>query len=63
MRAASHHMVRHMISGLALITCREPVLISISNNLKNAFMAALRVRITHEQIYKNVFSIVLMNFP
>ena len=43
MRAASHHMVRHMISGLALITCREPVLISINNNLKNAFMAALRI--------------------
>ena len=57
MRAASHHMVRHMISGLALITCREPVLISINNNLKNAFMAALRVRITHEQIFLNIYSV------
>lgn len=43
MRAAAHHMVRHVISGLALVTSREPVLISISNNLKNAFMATLRI--------------------
>lgn len=43
MRAASHHMVRHMISGLALITCKEPVFISISNNLKTAFMTTLRI--------------------
>ncbi|XP_076110950.1 CCR4-NOT transcription complex subunit 1-like isoform X1 [Mytilus galloprovincialis] len=43
MRAAAHHMVRHMISGLALITSREPVLVNISNNLKSAFLSTLRI--------------------
>ncbi|KAL5022887.1 hypothetical protein ScPMuIL_002042 [Solemya velum] len=42
MRAAAHHMVRHMTAGMALITCREPLYITITNNLKNAFMATLR---------------------
>jgi len=42
MRAAAHHMVRSMTAGLALYTCREPLFMSISTNLKNAFMATLR---------------------
>ena len=44
MRAAAHHMVRFMTAGMALITCREPLLISINNNLRSNFLAALRVR-------------------
>lgn len=44
MRSAAHYMVRNITAGLALITCREPLFISINNNLKNAFMATLRVR-------------------
>ena len=43
MRAAAHHMVRNMTAGMALITCREPLLISINSNLKTAFLSALRV--------------------
>lgn len=43
MRAAAHHMVRFMTAGMALITCREPLLISINNNLRSNFQAALRV--------------------
>lgn len=42
MRAAAHHMVRSITSGLALYTCREPLFMSISTNLKNAFMSILR---------------------
>lgn len=42
MRAAAHHMVRFMTAGMALITCREPLLISINNNLRSNFQAALR---------------------
>ena len=45
MRAAAHHMVRFMTAGMALITCREPLLISISNNLRSNFLAALRVSV------------------
>lgn len=43
MRAAARHMVRFMTAGMALITCREPLLISINNNLRSNFLAALRV--------------------
>ncbi|KAL3860717.1 hypothetical protein ACJMK2_010802 [Sinanodonta woodiana] len=42
MRAAAHHMVRSLTAGLALYTCREPLYVTISTNLKNAFMATLR---------------------
>lgn len=42
MRAAAHHMVRFMTAGMALITCREPLLISINSNLRSNFLAALR---------------------
>ncbi|XP_060561916.1 CCR4-NOT transcription complex subunit 1-like [Ruditapes philippinarum] len=42
MRAAAHRMVRSMTSGLALYTCREPLYIAISTNLKNAFMTTIR---------------------
>ncbi len=36
-------MVRNMTAGMALITCREPLVALISNNLKSAFLSALRV--------------------
>ncbi|KAJ8302562.1 hypothetical protein KUTeg_018958 [Tegillarca granosa] len=42
MSAAAHHMIRNMTAGLSLITCREPLTISIQTNLKNAFMNSLR---------------------
>lgn len=44
MRVAAHHMMRNLTAGMAMITCREPLLVSIANNLKNSFAAALRVR-------------------
>ncbi|XP_077972852.1 CCR4-NOT transcription complex subunit 1-like [Styela clava] len=34
MRAAAHHMVRNLTAGMALITCREPLIQSITNYLK-----------------------------
>ncbi|XP_064641680.1 CCR4-NOT transcription complex subunit 1-like isoform X3 [Lineus longissimus] len=43
MRMAAHHMVRNMTAGMALITCREPLLISITTNLKTAFLQTFRV--------------------
>lgn len=42
MRTAAHSMVRFMTAGMALITCREPLNISINNNLRSTLMAALR---------------------
>ena len=43
MHLAAHHMVRHLTAGMAMITCREALLVSISNNLKTAFIASVRV--------------------
>ena len=37
MHLVAHHMVRHLTAGVALITCREPLLLSISTNLKATF--------------------------
>uniref|UniRef100_A0A8C4WXR9 CCR4-NOT transcription complex, subunit 1 n=1 Tax=Eptatretus burgeri TaxID=7764 RepID=A0A8C4WXR9_EPTBU len=42
MRAAAQHMMRNLTAGMAMITCREPLLLSITSNLKNNFLAALR---------------------
>uniref|UniRef100_G3UN31 CCR4-NOT transcription complex subunit 1 n=1 Tax=Loxodonta africana TaxID=9785 RepID=G3UN31_LOXAF len=44
MRIAAHHMMRNLTAGMAMITCREPLLMSISTNLKNSFASALRKR-------------------
>ncbi|KAG8224063.1 hypothetical protein J437_LFUL001140 [Ladona fulva] len=41
MRAAAHHMVRNLTAGMAMITCRDQVLVSINTNLKTAFITAL----------------------
>ena len=48
MHTAAVHMVRHLTAGMAMITCREPLLLSISNNLKSAFNSVLRVRDLNE---------------
>ncbi|XP_051787589.1 CCR4-NOT transcription complex subunit 1 isoform X2 [Erpetoichthys calabaricus] len=42
MRVAAHHMMRNLTAGMAMITCREPLLMSIATNLKNSFASALR---------------------
>jgi len=38
MRTAAHHMVRNLTAGMAMITCRDHLLLSIKNNLKNIMM-------------------------
>ena len=50
MRTAAHSMVRFMTAGMALITCREPLNISINNNLRSTLMAALRVSLLHTHL-------------
>lgn len=42
MRLAAHHMVRNLTAGMALITCRDHMLSSISANLKTTFANALQ---------------------
>ena len=40
---AAHCMMQNLTGGMAMITCWEPLLMSISTNLKNSFASALRV--------------------
>ena len=42
MRAAAHHMVRSLTAGMAMITCREPLLATIQGYLKSAFFSSFR---------------------
>ncbi|XP_065678715.1 CCR4-NOT transcription complex subunit 1 isoform X1 [Hydra vulgaris] len=42
MRIAAHHMVRNLTAGMAMITCREPLLASLVNNIKNNLSSAFR---------------------
>ena len=43
MRTAANYMMRNITCGLALITAREPILMQITNNLKNAFSSKFGV--------------------
>lgn len=42
-RKAAHCMVRNLTSGLAMITCREQVIQTLTTNLKQHFLSALIV--------------------
>ncbi len=48
LRASAHHMVRNLTAGMAMITCRDHLLISIKNNLKN-FMVTLGRNLSPQQ--------------
>ncbi|XP_072931342.1 CCR4-NOT transcription complex subunit 1 isoform X2 [Epargyreus clarus] len=41
MRTCAHHMMRNLTAGMAMITCREQIISTISTNLKAAFISAL----------------------
>lgn len=41
MRTCAHHMMRNLTAGMAMITCREQIISTISTNLKTAFVNAL----------------------
>lgn len=43
LRKAAHCMVRNLTSGLAMITCREQVIQTLTTNLKQHFMSVIIV--------------------
>lgn len=45
MRISAHHMIRSLTAGMVMITCRDPLFLSILTNLRTAFVGALRVRL------------------
>ncbi|GFQ94535.1 CCR4-NOT transcription complex subunit 1 [Trichonephila clavata] len=42
MRVSAHHMIRSLTAGMVMITCRDPLFMSIITNLRTAFLGALR---------------------
>ena len=48
MRSAAHNMVRNLTSGMAMITCRDHLLVTIKNHLKH-FMVTLGRNMTQQQ--------------
>lgn len=50
MRVAAHHMVRNLTAGMAMITCRDQLLLSISTNLKQTFLSTLMVSVLKGRI-------------
>ena len=42
MREGAHHMVRNLTAGMAMITCRDHILVSIKNNMKNLMQTVAR---------------------
>lgn len=58
LRKAAHCMVRNLTSGLAMITCREQVIQTLTTNLKQHFMSVLIVCINdNTYIYLRLFLI------
>lgn len=41
MRTCAHHMMRNLTAGMAMITCREQIITTLSTNLKASFSTAL----------------------
>lgn len=49
MRVAAHHMVRSLTAGMVMITCRDPLYMSLISNLRNAFLATIRNATQHQK--------------
>lgn len=58
LRTCAHHMMRNLTAGMAMITCREQILSTISTNVKAAFMAAL-LPTTQQQVHKYLCNICI----
>ncbi|KPP71362.1 hypothetical protein Z043_109736 [Scleropages formosus] len=43
MHVAAHHMMRNLTASMVMITCKEPLLVSIADNLKSSFTTALQL--------------------
>lgn len=41
MRTCAHHMMRNLTAGMAMITCREQIITTLTTNLKASFLTAL----------------------
>jgi len=53
MRTGAQLMMRHLAAGMAMITSRDHIFITISTNLRIAFLAAIRGSANNQQVRKN----------
>ncbi|CAB3374513.1 Hypothetical predicted protein [Cloeon dipterum] len=59
MRAAAHHMVRNLTAGMAMITCRDSLLVAICSNLKSAFgTQLLSATASHKELVDHTATMV-----
>lgn len=52
-RKAAHHMVQSLASSLAMVTCKEPLRVSISNHLRSLLTPSLPQSEQHEVALEN----------
>ncbi|VVC86298.1 unnamed protein product [Leptidea sinapis] len=58
MRTAAHHMMRNLTAGMAMITCREQIINTLTANFKAAFIPALLPAVPQQEIIDNAAAIV-----
>lgn len=61
MRTCAHHMMRNLTAGMAMITCREQIISTISTNLKAAFVTALMPS-TPQQVINFIVIIIMARY-
>lgn len=57
MRTCAHHMMRNLTAGMAMITCREQIITTISTNLKAAFLTALLPATPQQVRFETIYSL------
>ncbi|XP_028158928.1 CCR4-NOT transcription complex subunit 1 isoform X2 [Ostrinia furnacalis] len=58
MRTCAHHMMRNLTAGMAMITCREQIISTISTNLKAAFLTALMPATPQQEIVESAAAVL-----
>ncbi|XP_013184897.1 CCR4-NOT transcription complex subunit 1 isoform X2 [Amyelois transitella] len=58
MRTCAHHMTRNLTAGMAMITCREQIISTISTNLKTAFITALLPSTPQQEIVESAAAVL-----
>lgn len=60
MRTCAHHMMRNLTAGMAMITCREQIISTISTNLKGAFATALMPSTPQQVSISNTTELIVL---
>ncbi|VVC94202.1 unnamed protein product, partial [Leptidea sinapis] len=58
MRNAAHHMMRNLTAGMAMITCREQIINTLTINFKAAFLPALIPAVPKQDVIDDAATII-----